>query len=306
LQGNFREGWEEYEARWDTESFGAVKRSFSQPLWRGEPLAGESILLHAEQGFGDTMQFVRYVPLVASRGGQVVLEIQPRLRRLLGNLPGAAKVIVRGEELPEFSWHCPLLSLPLAFDTRLANIPAKVPYLYPGEMEVQKWSRRLQGDGLRVGLAWAGNPNHVREGERSIPLEQLAPLMQVAGTTFYSLQKGPATAQIHKLPGIRLIDLDSQQNDFADTAAIIANLDLVITVDTAVAHLAGAMGKPVWVLLHHVPDWRWLLHRDDSPWYPAARLFRQTIAKDWTSVIGRVRMELAAASELIPSTIRKR
>ena len=294
LQANFREGWSEYEARWDTPEFARSRRSFSQPVWRGEPLAGERILLHAEQGLGDTMQFVRYVPLVAARGGRVVLEVQPRVHRLLANLPGAEKVIARGEALPEFRWHCPLLSLPLAFATDLTTIPAGVPYLHPDETEARSWSRRLEedGNGLRVGLAWAGNPAHVRERQRSLPLEQLAPLTQVEGATFYSLQKGRAASRIQTLPEIRLVDLNSRQRDFADTAAIVANLDLVITIDTSIAHLAGGMGKPVWILLPYMADWRWLREREDSPWYPTARLFRQTVPGDWAAVVERVRKEL--------------
>lgn len=298
LQGNFREGWEEYEARWQADEFRIHRRSFSQPVWRGEPLAGERILLHAEQGLGDTMQFVRYVPLVAALGARVVLEVQPPLRRLLAGFPGVEEVVARGETLPEFRWQCPLLSLPRIFATELENIPGKVPYLHPDETETQSWAQRLRRDGLRIGLAWAGNPNHPRESQRSIPLEHLAPLMEVAGTTFYSLQKGKAARQLQNLPGLKLVDLSSQQSDFADTAAIVANLDLVITIDTSVAHLAGAMGKPVWVLLHHMPDWRWLLGRNDSPWYPTARLFRQTAPRDWDSVIYRVRQELEAMLRL--------
>ena len=292
LQGDFAAGWEAYEARWGTQQLSHTRRDFSQPLWRGEPLKGARILLHAEQGLGDTMQFVRYVPLVAARGGQVLLEVQPGLRRLLDGIPGAEQVLARGEALPEFSWQCPLLSLPLAFGTNVTNIPASIPYLHPDKRDAAKWAQRLQSEGLRVGLVWGGSPTHVRERQRSIPLEKLALLLQVEGTTFYSLQKGPAAAQIRDLPGIELIDLDSQQKDFADTAAIVANLDLVISIDTSVAHLAGAMGKPVWILLHSLPDWRWLLGRDDSPWYPTARLFRQTEAHDWTPVLDRVRREL--------------
>jgi ADP-heptose:LPS heptosyltransferase len=186
-----------------------------------------------------------------------------------------------------------LLSLPLAFHTELTSIPADVPYLRPDPVEVEAWSRRLQGDGLRIGITWAGNPKHSRDRQRSIALAQLEPLTQVKGTTFYSLQKGDAAAQIRDLPAtMKVHDLDAAVKDFADTAALVANLDLVISVDTAPAHLAGAMGKPVWILLHCMPDWRWLLEREDSLWYPTARLFRQTTPDNWKPVIERLRLEL--------------
>jgi hypothetical protein len=251
-----------------------LAQRFSQPQWQGEPLEGARILLCAEQGLGDTMQFVRYAPLVAARGGEVVLEVQPGLHRLLSRFEGAHEIVSRGRPLPEFRWQCPLLSLPRIFHTDIATIPAAVPYLHANAADVRAWSRRLRREGLRIGLAWSGNPDHSRNRQRSIPLAQLAPLLQLQGATFYSLQKGSPTAQLRDLPATaKLIDLDAEQRDFADTAAIMSNLDLVISVDTAMAHLAGALGKPVWILLRYVPDWRWLLNREDSPWYPTARLF---------------------------------
>ncbi len=293
VQGNFAAGWPEYEARWRTSEFRSFRRTFPQPLWRGEPLHGAQILLHAEQGLGDTLQFVRYAPAVAARGGEVILEVQPQLRRFLNNIPGVSRTITRGEELPEFACHCPLLSLPLAFQTELNSIPANVPYLHADEAEVQAWSQRLKPEGLRIGIAWAGNPKHSRDRQRSLALSLLAPLTQIKGTTFYSLQKGAAAAQLRDLPAtMPVIDLDSGMKDFADTAAVVANLDLVISVDTAPAHLAGAMGKPVWILLHCMPDWRWLLDREDSVWYSTARLFRQTSPDDWQPVIDRLRLEV--------------
>jgi tetratricopeptide (TPR) repeat protein len=295
--GDFAQGWREYEFRWQTKSLPRGPSTFSQPLWRGQDLKGERILLYFEQGLGDTLQFVRYVPLVAGRGGEVILEVPAGLHRLLTGLKGVSKIVDRGEAVPDFSWQCPLLSLPLAFATELATIPADIPYLQANLADVQAWSQRLQGEGLRVGLAWTGNPNHVRNRQRSMTLDQLTPLTRVEGVTFYSLQKGLAAASAQPLPaGMRLIDLDAQQNDFADTAAIVANLDLVISVDTSVAHLAGAMGKPVWIPLHHMPDWRWLLHRTDSPWYPTARLFRQSTPGDWTTVVSELVHELHKAA----------
>ena len=293
LQGRFSPGWQEYEFRWGSRHLRDAKRTFSQPQWRGEPLGGDSILLYAEQGLGDTMQFVRYAPLVAARGGRVLLEVQAGLRRLIAGMEGWGQVLSQGDPLPDFRWQCPLMSLPLAFKTELASIPGSVPYLRANDGEVERWSERLQGSELRVGVAWAGNSKHPRESMRSIPLAALAPLTAVEGTRFYSLQKGPAAAQIRGLPSrMMVIDLDAEQKDFADTAAIVANLDLVISIDTSVAHLAGALGKPVWVLLHHVPDWRWLLCREDSPWYPTARLFRKSVIEDWQAVVHRLRDEI--------------
>ncbi len=292
-QGNFRLGLSEYEDRWSTPYGFRFRRKLLQPLWKGESLEGSRILLYAEQGMGDTLQFVRYVPLVAERGGKVVLEVQPRLHRLLAHTPGAAEVICRDEALPEFDWQCPLLSLPLALGTELNTIPAPIPYLYPYPAQAEAWRQRLAGNSLRIGLVWGGSPMHPHELWRSIPLEQLAPLTTLEGTTFYSLQMGAPAQQAKRWRDrVRLIDLQHEQKDFGDTAAIVASLDLVISIDTSVAHLAGAMGKPVWVLLSMSPDWRWLLDREDSPWYPTARLFRQSTLGKWQDVVTRVEQEL--------------
>jgi tetratricopeptide (TPR) repeat protein len=292
-QGSFRLGLSEYEDRWSTPYGFRFRRKLSQPLWKGEPLEGSRILLYAEQGMGDTLQFVRYVPLVAARGGKVVLEVQPRLHRLLALTPGAEKVICRHEALPEVDWQCPLLSLPLALGTELNTIPAEIPYVCPDPAQVEAWRQRLPGNSLRIGLVWAGSPLHPHELWRSIPLEQLAPLTNIEGTTFYSLQMGAPAEQVKQL-GTRghLIDLWGEQKDFADTAAIVANLDLVISIDTSVAHLAGAMGKPVWVILSKSADWRWLLDREDSPWYPSSHLYRQSTLGNWQDVVTRVEREL--------------
>ena len=292
LRGEFSKGWANYEYRWQTRRLRRTQRDFTEPLWRGEALHGERILLHAEQGLGDTIQFARYVSMVAARGGEVVLEAQPELCRLLAGIEGATEVIARGDPLPEFEWQCPLLSLPLAFRTELAGIPAWVPYVTADAVEVAKWSRRLAKEKLRVGLVWAGNPKHLRDTQRSIKLEQLEPLGRV-DAAFYSLQKGlAAVGPPCALAGMEMSNLGPELKDFADTAAVLAALDLVVTVDTAVAHLAGALGKPVWILLAHSPDWRWLLGREDSPWYPSARLFRQPSLGDWDSVITRMAVEL--------------
>ena len=296
-ESNMSQGWGEFEHR---HSARRAHGRFSQPQWKGEPLKGAHIFLHAEQGLGDALQCVRYVPLVAARGGKVVLGVQKRLHRLLTGTEGAQQVISEGERPPEFSWHCPLFSLPLAFATDLDTIPAGIPYVHPDPTQVEAWRQRLQGNSLRIGLAWGGNPNYPHELWRSIPLEKLAPLTNIASATFYSLQMGPAAAQLKQLgPRARLIDLQDEQKDFADTAAIVANLDLVISIDTSVAHLAGAMGKPVWILLNNSPDWRWLIDREDSPWYPTARLFRQSTFGNWQEVMTRVERDLC---ELVART----
>ena len=291
LQGNLAAGWAEYESRWKVGV--GDDRKFLQRRWKGEALNGERILLYAEQGLGDTMQFVRYVPLVAERGGEVVLEVQPALHDLLANTDVASRVIPRGEALPEFMWQCPLMSLPLALGTELETIPARVPYIVPDAARVETWRERLQGNTRRVGLAWAGNPAHPRDRLRSIALEQLVPLLNVVGTTFYSLQFGSGAEQMKRMPpDVQLIDLGDELKDFANVAAIVANLDLVISIDSAIAHLAGALGKPVWILLNKGCDWRWFLEREDSPWYPTARLFRQTSSGEWQDVVKRVELEL--------------
>lgn len=291
LQGNMAAGWPEFESRWKVGV--GDDRKLPQRQWRGEPLAGERILLHAEQGFGDTLQFARYVPLILARGADVLLEVQPGLHRLLSHTFGRARVISRGDALPEFSWQCSLLSLPLAFGTELATIPAETPYVYPDPIQVEAWRQRLAGNTRRIGLVWGGNPSMQRDRLRSIPLELLLPLIKVPGTTFYSLQAGPGSEQLRHLPpDSPLIDLAPELKDFADTAAIVANLDLVISVDTSVAHLAGAMGKPLWVLVNKGCDWRWFLEREDSPWYPTARLFRQPAYGDWHPVVNRVEQAL--------------
>ncbi len=292
-KGDFRQGFSEYESRWGTPYGLRFGRKLSQPLWKGEPLEGSRILLYAEQGMGDTLQFVRYVPLVAARGAKIVLEIQARLHRLLARTPGAVEVICRGETLPEFDWQCPLLSLPLALGTELSTVPAEIPYLYADPTQIGAWRQRLSGSSVRIGLVWAGNPLHPHESWRSIPLEQLAPLTRLEGATFYSLQMGAPADEVKQggLEG-RLIDLQGEQKDFADTAAIVTSLDLVISIDTSVAHLAGAMGKPVWILLCKSSDWRWMLEGEKSPWYPTARLFRQSTIGNWRDVVTQIEHEL--------------
>jgi hypothetical protein len=249
------------------------------------------LLLHTEQGLGDAIQFIRYLPLVAQRGGRIIIECQAELQRLFQTMDERWQIVVRGQPLPAFDLHCPLLSLPRVFGTDLANVPNIVPYLHADAQDVRRWQHRLAGHSpnVKVGLAWAGSPTHKNDRNRSMKLATLAPLGQLSGVCLFSLQKGAAAAEAKTPPdGMKMIDWTDELYDFADTAALIANLDLVIAVDTAVVHLSGAMGKPVWTLLPFVPDWRWLLQREDSPWYPSMRLFRQPRIGDWDSVITRV------------------
>jgi tetratricopeptide (TPR) repeat protein len=297
LLGDLDRGWEEFEWRWRVRETAPWRRDFAEPLWLGEaPLAGRTILLHAEQGFGDAVQFVRYATLVAASGAEVVLEVPPPLTALLARIEGVSRVIGRGEQLPAFDCHCPLLSLPLAFKTALATIPGRVPYLFASEDRSIRWRQRLPPSGKRrVGIAWAGNPMFKGDQTRSPGLARLCPLLSVAGVEFLSLQKDLRTGDRELLASHPLVThLGDTVEDFGDTAALMAGVDLVITSDTSVAHLAGALGRPVWVLLQHVPDWRWLLGRDDSPWYPTARLFRQPAIGDWDSVIRQVMTRLSA------------
>jgi Tfp pilus assembly protein PilF len=293
--GDYERGWENYEWRWRVRGEFTPPQSFAQPLWDGSDLRGKTILLHAEQALGDTLQFVRYVPLVAQRGGRVVLQSPPELIRVLKSLQGVDEIVAAGKPLPRFDVHCPLMSLPRLFSTRLNTIPCPIPYFCPEPQLVEQWNRRLEPyrGQFKVGLVWAGRQVHMSDGDRSIGLAQLAPLAKVGVDAFFSLQKGSPAGQSPP-PGMNLIDWTAELRDFADTAALIANLDLVISVDTAMAHLAGAMGKPVWVLLLYVSDWRWLLDRDDSLWYPTMRLFRQPAIGDWTTAISAIAEKLKA------------
>lgn len=286
LQGDLRTGWEEYEWRRRTKDFKKDTPILSSPQWAGEPGDGRTILLYAEQGLGDTIQFCRYAPLVAARGWRVVLDVQAPLCRLLEGAFDGVRIIAQGSEPPPHDVHCPLMSLPYVFGTTLETIPAQVPYL-PATTAGRE--ERL-GPGPRVGLVWAGNPAHRNDAGRSIPAASLRGLLETPGIRFFSLQKEPR-------PGDRALiaswntgftDLGPEIGDFVDTAEILAALDLVIVVDTSVAHLAGALGRPTWVLIPPVPDWRWLMDREDSPWYPTARLFRQNPEESWDDVLIRV------------------
>ncbi|HEX4053117.1 MAG TPA: tetratricopeptide repeat-containing glycosyltransferase family protein [Tepidisphaeraceae bacterium] len=290
LVGDFANGWVEYE--WRTKLPDIVRpRNFSPPPWKGEKLNGRTILLHAEQGFGDTLQFIRYLPLVLERGGRVVVECPLELGTVLRGVDGIAEIYTQGQTLPPFDTHCSIMSLPLTFGTTLQTIPAKVPYLNVPSDRVAAWRERLgeKDDRLRVGLVWAGGPQHKDDKRRSMRLEQLAPLSEVKSARFYSLQKGPPASQAAAPPpGMQLINWTDDLHDYVETAALMANLDLIISVDTSIAHLAGALGKPVWVLLPFAPDWRWMLNRADSPWYPTMRLYRQANPENWADVMAEV------------------
>jgi tetratricopeptide (TPR) repeat protein len=293
--GRFREGWAKYEARYRTGEGRPLRRDFRQPQWRGEPIHDRTILLYAEQGFGDAIQFARYAPLVAARGARVILEVHAGLGVALQGLPGVSRLIENGVALPPFDLHCPLLSLPLAFGTDLDSIPASIPYITAAPDRVFAWRNRLGPRRVpRIGVAWSGNPQHREDKQRSIPLAQLAELFRdQPDREFHVLQNDvresdrPALAA---LPHLR--DHSRTLRDFADTAALVSLMDVVISVDTALVHLAGAMGWPVWVMLAAVPDWRWMLGRDDSPWYPSMWLFRQQRRGDWTPVLHDVARQL--------------
>mgnify|MGYP001809860770 CR=1 FL=1 len=289
LGGRYAEGWNGYEARWETGRLPV--RDLPQPPWDGAALTGRTILLHAEQGFGDTVQFVRYAPVVAARGARVVLEVQPGLTELCRSIPGVAQVVGQGEPLPAIDTHLPLLSLPRVMG---AEIPQTVPYVTPAAALVTLWRNRLAKlRGTRVGLVWSGNPRHKNDRRRSLPLSAFAGLPADSGYAYISLQLGPAEAELAASPMRGAIhDISTAIRDFHDTAAVLSQLDLVITCDTAVAHLAGAMGRPVWVLLPHAPDWRWGLETEDTPWYPTMRLFRQPSPGDWATPLRRVADEL--------------
>ncbi|MGO4329734.1 tetratricopeptide repeat protein [Cupriavidus sp. 2TAF22] len=302
LMGVFDHGWREYEWRWLD---GTPAHRLPGKPWLGEgSLAGKTIVLHNEQGFGDTIQFARYVPAVAAMGARVILQVQPALVPLLQGLPGVAELIAEGDQLPAFDCHCPLMSLPLAFRTSLATIPP-APYLNADPALSAAWRARLEADSAagrrpRIGLVWSGSTWHRNDRNRSLALDQLRPLL-AADASFVSLQKDVRAADSATLESLpQLMDVSGEIASFADTAALIDNLDLVISVDTAVAHLAGALGKPVWLLLPFSPDWRWLLERKDSPWYPGMRLFRQAAMRDWNGPLDELGAALAALPEAHP------
>jgi hypothetical protein len=286
--GDYRRGFADYEWRWRRTGAPAQKNR-GRRLWLGEfPLHGKTILLHAEQGLGDTIQFARYAPLLAAQGAKVVLEVPPELKSLLSRLDGVTAVVARGEAPPLFDMHCPLGSLPLALKTELPVVPAQIPYLSADQAHLRIWATRIeQLPPPRIALAWAGNPAHDNDRNRSIALATLAPLL-AAPASFISIQRDVRSADAVQLAATtQLTHLGGELADFNDTAAVLALCDLLITVDTAPAHLAGAMGRPVWVLAPFAPDWRWMRDGETTPWYPTARVFRQSALADWNAVIAR-------------------
>ena len=294
--GDFERGLEEYEWRSRCEELRPPKREFAQPRWLGEEeVAGKTILLHAEQGLGDTIHFCRYAQPLERKGAKVILEVQPALKSLLSGVAGAHAVLAQGEALPQFDLHCPLLSLPLAFKTRLESIPAAIPYVSIAPAMTEKWQRRLpQKSALRIGIAWSGNRDNTRDSARSIALKKLARIAG-PGVTLVSLHNSLRSEDEPDLAANgHILHFGSELDDFSDNAALASLMDLVISVDTSIAHLAGALGKPVWVLLAFAADWRWLTDREDSPWYPTAKLYRQNAIGDWDGVMERVERDLVS------------
>jgi Tfp pilus assembly protein PilF len=298
VTGQFTEGWKEYRWRFSAMTPRRSKEAGegALPHWDGSNFSGQTLLVEMEQGIGDAIQFIRYLPMVKALGGRVVLACHSILHRLIADCPGADEVTVDARSIvsrvrPDF--RVSLLDLPGLFGTRVDNIPDRVPYIRADPALAEDWRKRITQKGFHVGLCWAGRPEHRNDHNRSMLLSAFAPLARVADMRFYSLQKGAAAAQVQQPPaGIPLMDVSAQLNDFADTAALVSNLDLVISVDTAVAHLAGALARPVWMLVPYAPDWRWLLGRDDTPWYPTMRLFRQPRIGDWDTVMEQVAVKL--------------
>ncbi|RKP52834.1 tetratricopeptide repeat protein [Trinickia fusca] len=296
LLGDFDSGWKQHEHRWQATDVTLRRRHADRPLWLGiEPVAGKTVLLHAEQGYGDTLQFCRYAQLIQAKGATVIVEAPAVLANLLGSLRGVNRIVTETDPTPAFDLQCPLLSLPLAFCTTLDTIPADTPYLQADLARREGWASRMDAVArpgrLKVGLAWSGNPRHNNDENRSLPFTALAPLLAL-DATFVSLQPQVRQRDADALAASGVVGFGEALADFADTAALIEALDVVISVDTSVAHLAGAVGRPVWILLPRAPDWRWLLEREDSPWYPTARLWRQTRPGDWSPVIERVKQAL--------------
>jgi hypothetical protein len=299
--GDFQRGWSEFRWRHQYSVVTATATGNGQTAWDGQLLNGRSIVLLPEQGFGDTIQFARYAPLVRARGGQVILGCPLPLKRLLRTLDGVSQVASGDDPPVAADVFVPLLDLPGIFGTDIGNVPAEIPYLHAEAALVRAWAERLASSLLRVGLVWAGNPEHKQDARRSMSLASLAPLGSMAGVEFFGLQKGPSAA-LAPPPGLTLTVLGPALEDFADTAAVLTHLDLVITVDTAVAHLAGALGRPVWLLLSRGHDWRWIDGSERSPWYPSMRIFRQDVLGDWVSLVQRVAAELRHAASVRTAT----
>ncbi len=291
LLGKFKEGWEEYECRFKKEN-PSDSRVFNKPKWDGSSLKSEKILIVSEQGFGDDIQFIRYLPLVKEKGGHVILECKKELKRLFEDCLFIDEIIEKEDNnIPNinFDFYIHLMSLPGVFNTGLENIPWKESYLRADRGLVEEFKEKIKSDKFKIGIVWAGNPEQENDKNRSMSFEKFKCLAGISGVELFSLQKGGASEQLNDS---RIINIAGEMHDFADTAAVIENMDLIISVDTSVAHLAGAMGKPVWTLLTFMPDWRWLLERKDCLWYPTMELFRQKKSGDWDSLMRDVRQEL--------------
>jgi tetratricopeptide (TPR) repeat protein len=293
--GDLAAGWPAYEYRWKLPHH--KQPGFSQPRWQGESLAGKTLLLYPEQGFGDTIQMLRFLPSVAATDGQLVVQIQAELLRLARTSFPELQFIARGEPLPPFDLQCPLMSLPAVFQLKLEQLPGEIPYLRPPAEASEKFHQPLAraGNAIKVGIIWSGSVTFVSNHLRAVPLKRFLSLLEVPGVEFFSLQMGPTRQQLADSGVAGLItDLTPLIEDFADTAAAINQLDLVIMTDSSVAHLTGALGQPIWDLLPHVADWRWLEDRPDSPWYPSMRLFRQQAYNQWDEVFEQLQSELIA------------
>ena len=295
LGGDFVDGWKLFEWRWSSEGLKLTKRNFPQPLWLGkESLAGKSVLLHSEQGLGDTIQFCRYAKFVSDLGARVIMEVPKSLFGLMKTLSDVSDLVVKGSPLPAFDYHCPLLSLPLAFNTNLNSIPRATKYLSADSIKLTHWTNKLgEKRKPRIGLAWNGRPEHKNDHNRSIVLAALIQHLP-ADYQYVSLQKEVRDLDKPVLKSSTdILHFGNELDDFADTAALCELVDVVITVDTSVAHLGGALGRPTWVLLPFSPDWRWLLDRNDSPWYPSVKLYRQPNVGDWSSVFDKIKADIA-------------
>jgi hypothetical protein len=310
LTGDFESGWRELE--WRHRRAGRPQPPISQPQWRGEDFAGRTLLVQGEEGHGDAIHFLRYLPAVVARGGKVVLSVHRPLVRLARDLVTNVEVLALEAQPPRFDLHCSLMSLPLVFGTTLASVPAEVPYLSVAAEVAERWQRRLAGGStLNVGLVWSGSVKYGLNRHRAMAADRLAPLLDIEGVRWFSLQVGEPKVELSGLPHGKITDLSGELEDFTETAGALLALDLVISTDTAVPHLAGALARPAWVMLAFVPDWRWLLDRDTSPWYPTMRLFRQSRSGGWGRVVERVAAELRAVTNgerrrLLPTAIGER
>jgi Flp pilus assembly protein TadD len=295
--GDYLRGWDEYE--WRLQCPGQTVAKLAEPLWNGEPLNGQTILIIAEQGLGDTIQFIRYVTLVAQRGGRVTVACRKPLQRILATCPGVENVLSEKDRIPSFSCYSPLMSLPRVFGTSLYTVPAQVPYLFPDEGLISRWRKEFESTPeFKLGVVWQGNPQHRKDRPRSFRLNNLEPFSRITGVRLFSLQKGYGAEQISELDGrFQVTDLSVHLDDLVDTAVVLKNLDLLITADTSVAHLAGALGVPTWLAIPAAADWRWLREREDSPWYPSLRLFRQRESGAWDELFGRMATTLQVQLE---------